>query len=142
MDEASAEYMATTLVNQAKRVREGDYALLVTTEEGGEQANTLEYYVRNDDIWVLEKDVDPNSFIKDDDILCNMEYSCIYNSAEKSEDKCESTEVSKDSIIQNSLKQIIEQFDKNYDISQGELNTQINNKMKYFNSQNIFNFKI
>jgi hypothetical protein len=132
MDEASAEYMATTLVNQAKRVREGDYALLVTTEEGGEEANTLEYYVRNDDIWVLEKDVDPNSFIKDDDILCNMEYSCIYNSAEKSEDKCESTEVSKDNIVNNALKQIIDQFDKNYDISKDELNSKIKKHLDYY----------
>ena len=132
MDEASAEYMATTLVNQAKRVREGDYALLVTIEEGGEEANTLEYYVRNDDIWVLDKEVDPNAFIKEDDILCNMEYSCIYNPEEKSEDKCESTEVSKDNIVNKALKQIIDQFDKNYDISKDELNSRIRKHLDYY----------
>jgi hypothetical protein len=132
MDEASAEYMAITLVNQAKRVREGDYALLVTTEDGGEEANTLEYYVRKDDIWVLEKDIDPNAFIKDDEILCNMEYSCIYNPAEKSEDKCESTEVSKDTIVNKALKDIIDQFDKNYDISKEELNNKIRQHLDYY----------
>jgi hypothetical protein len=132
MDEASAEYMATTLVNQAKRVREGDYALLVTTVDGGEEANTLEYYVRKDDIWVLEKDIDPNAFIKDDEILCNMEYSCIYNPAEKSEDKCESTEVSKDTIVNKALKDIIDQFDKNYDISKEELNNKIRQHLDYY----------
>ena len=132
MDEASAEYMATTLINQAKRVREGDYALLVSTDNSGEMAGTLEYYVRKDDIWVLEKDVDPNAFIKDDDIMCNIEYSCMYNPAEKGEDKCESTEVSKDSIVNNALKQIIDQFDKNYDISKDELNTRILSQLDYY----------
>jgi hypothetical protein len=132
MDEASAEYMATTLVNQAKRVREGDYALLVNTVEEEAVPETLEYYVRRNDIWVLDKDVDPNSFIKDDDVLCNLEYSCIYNPVEKGEDKCESTEVAKDTIISNALKQIIDQFDKNYNISKDELNTKIRKHLEYY----------
>jgi hypothetical protein len=139
MDEASAEYMATTLVNQAKKVREGDYALLIKNFEnihGETLAEEMEYYVRNNEIWVLDKEVDPNQFIKDDDVLCNIDYSCIYNAAEKGEDKCESTEVSKDSIIQQTLKQIIDQFDKNYDISKAELNTVITTKLEYF--KNLF----
>ena len=135
MDEDSAEYMATTLVNQAKKVREGDYALLVTnidTRDGEKMIDEMEYYVRNNNTWVLDKEVDPKLFIKDDDVLCNIDYNCVYNPAEKSEDKCESTEVSKDSIIQNTLKQIIDQFDKNYDISKAELNTVITSKLEYF----------
>lgn len=139
MDEVSAEYMATTLVNQAKKVREGDYALLITnfdTEHGEKMANEMEYYVRNNDIWALDKEVDPKVFIKDDDVLCNINYSCVYNAAEKGEDKCVSTEVSKDSIIQQTLKQIIDQFDKNYDISKAELNTVITSKLEYY--KNLF----
>lgn len=136
MDEASAEYMATTLVNQSRKVREGDYALLITnfdTVQGEKIADEMEYYVRNNDTWVLDKEVDPKVFIKDDDLLCNIDYSCIYNPSEKSEDKCESTEVAKDTIVQNALKQIIDQFDKNYDISKAELNTAITSKLEYFN---------
>jgi tRNA-binding EMAP/Myf-like protein len=133
LDDISAEYMATTLVTQAKKVREGDYALLVNTNESKDFPETLEYYVRNNDIWVLNKDVDPNSFIKSNDILCNIDYNCIYNPAEKREEaKCESTEVSKDQIVNNALKQIIDQFDKNYEISKNELNTLINKKLDYF----------
>ncbi len=137
MDENSAEYMAITLVNQAKKVREGDYALLITNfnnNEGIPNAEQMEYYKRNNDVWVLDKEIDPNLFIKDDDILCNLDYSCIYNTAEKGEDKCESMEVSKDSIIQTTLKQIIDQFDKNYDISKIELHSRIKSKIEYFDS--------
>ena len=132
MDEASAEYMATTLVNQAKKVREGDYAILVTTEENNEHPDRLEYYIRRNDEWVLDKEVDHSTFIKDDDVLCNMEFKCIYNPAEKGEDKCESTEVSKDTIVNNALKQILDQFDKNYEISKDELNTRIKKQLDYF----------
>ena len=132
MDGASAEYMATTLTNQAKKVREGDYALLTMINEGTGDADGVEYYVRNNETWVLEKDIDPALFIKDDDVLCNMEYSCIFNPAEKTEDKCESTEVSKDNIINNVLKQVLDQFDKNYDISKDELNSRINKQLDYF----------
>jgi hypothetical protein len=140
LDEASAEYMATTLVNQARKVREGDYALLISnfeSNDGEKMAEDMKYYVRNNDTWVLDEEVDPATFIKDDDILCNIDYSCIYNPAEKSEDKCESTDVSKDTIIQNTLKQIINQFDKNYDISKAELNTVITKKLDYF--KELFN---
>jgi hypothetical protein len=142
MDESSAEYMATTLVNQAKRVREGDYALLIVSLDGGElndkMADQMEYYVRRDDIWVLDKELDPKVFIKDDDILCNIDYSCIYDplsNQKKDENKCQSTEVSKDSIIQSTLKQIIDQFDKNYDISKVELNKHITNNINQFKTQ-------
>ena len=132
MNENDAEHMANSLVNQAKRVREGDYALLIVNSnvEGQEIPEQMEYYVRNNDIWVLEKNIDPNVFIKDDDVLCNMEYKCIYNSGEKGEDKCESINVSKDTIVNKALNQILEQFDKNYEISKLELNTKINKELE------------
>jgi hypothetical protein len=131
LDELSAEYMAETLANQVKKVREGDYALLLTTTEG-ERPDQLEYYVRNNDIWVLDKDIDPNLFLTNDDILCNINYNCIYNPKEKGEDKCESTEVSKDSLVNTALKDILDQFDKNYKMSKEELNTHINKHLSYF----------
>ncbi len=134
MDENSAEYMANTLVNQAKKVREGDYAILLKTYESIPEQ--LEYYVRRDDMWVLDTNIDPALFIKEDDVLCNINYNCIYNSLEKSDDKCVSTDVSKDTIVQNALKQIIDQFDSQYDISKAELNTHINKQFEYF--QKIF----
>jgi tRNA-binding EMAP/Myf-like protein len=136
MDEQSAEYMAATLVNQAKKVREGDYALLVTDIDENQMPNIMEYYVRKDDVWVLDDKVDPEAFIKDNDLLCNINYECIYNAVEKTEDKCETIDVSKDKIISNALKQIIDQFDKNYEISKDELNSKINIELLYF--QKIF----
>jgi len=131
MDEQSAEHMATTLVNQAKTVREGDYALLVNVINE-EFPETLEYYVRNNDTWVLDKDIDPSSFIKEDDVLCNLNLSCVYDASEKGEDKCESMVLAKDEIVNNALKQILDQFDKNYNISKEELNSKIKKHLDYY----------
>jgi len=133
-DEQTAEYMAETLVNQAKRVKDGYYALLAN-EENDEPVN-LEYYIRQNDEWVLSNDVDPTLFIKDNDILCNINYDCMFNAVAKDEEKCESTDITKDTIVNNTLKQIIDQFDKHYDISKDELNQQINKHLKYYG--NIF----
>ena len=143
MNEESAEYMANTLVNQAKRVREGDYALLILTNgsessENDPRADQMEYYVRNNDVWILDNELDKEMFIKDNDVLCNIDYSCMYNTSMKKEEtndnKCISTETTKNAIIQNTLKGIMDQFDEKYEISQSELNTHITNKIEYYNN--------
>jgi len=131
LDEQSAEYMASTLANQVKRVREGDYALLVNAVNE-ELPESIEYYVRNNDTWVLDKEVDPKTFIKEEDVLCNVNFNCVYNPMTNSDDKCESSELTKDTIVNNSLKQILDQFDKNYNISKEELNSKINTHLEYF----------
>ncbi len=132
LDEQPAEHMADALINHVKKVREGDYAILVRHNENFPDA--LEYYVRNSDIWVLDEKVDSNTFIEQNDILCNINFSCMYNT--KNEGKCESTEVSKDTIVNKALKDVLDQFDKNYNISKEELNTSIRSQIKYFS--NIF----
>ena len=73
MEENMAEYMATTLVNQIKAVRQGDYAIL--TDHLYDEANhehhlegSMQYYVRNNDVWELDPDIDPKTFIKNEDI--------------------------------------------------------------------------
>jgi hypothetical protein len=135
MPTEEAEYMSETLVNQAKKVRNGQYALLVGIVEGSNhEPEDLTYYVREDDMWIQadSSKVNPSLFIKDDDILCNMEYSCIYNSSVKNDDKCESSSVSQDKILTNALKQIIDQFDKNYNITKDELQGKINKHLEYY----------
>lgn len=134
MSEDAAEHMATTLINQAKQVKEGDYAILVSTmnNDDGPTANTLEYYVRYNDEWTLDNETDSRAFIKEDDVLCNLDYSCIYNSTKKDENKCESVDVSKDTLVKNALTQIIDQFDANYEISETELSSKLNKSYLHY----------
>jgi hypothetical protein len=138
LDERDAEYMADALINRTKKVREGDYAILVR-EYSGDTQPSLEYYVRNNDIWVLDDKTDSNNFmeqnsglcnVKQDDVLCNMDFSCVYNT--KGQGQCETSEVAKDTIINKAIKDILAQFDKNYNLSKEELNTHICSQLKYF----------
>jgi hypothetical protein len=132
LTEEDAEYMAETLVNQAKKVREGNYAMLSISLFGIEPEG-IEYYKRQNDTWVLEKDIDPKWFMKEDDVLCNIDYKCAFNTTTKdSAVACESTEVTKDTIVANALKQILDQFDKSYNVSKSQLNAKIGNHLAYY----------
>ena len=125
-DERTAAYIAETLVNRAKKVANGQYAMLSVSEGDGpnSEAKSLEYYVRKDDEWSKATDIDPQWFIKDEDVLCNIQTDCLFK-PNKTDEACESTEVTRDTMVSNALKQIMDQFDKNYQMTQEEFNKRI-----------------
>lgn len=129
-DEKTAAYMAETLVNGARKVNDGHYAILLN--EDNDNPVELQYYIRKDNEWQVAAEVDPQWFIRDDDILCNIQKDCLYNTISKDEEKCESTEVTKDMIVNNSLKQIMDQFDKSYNISKEQLTTYVKKYVTYY----------
>jgi len=131
IDADTAEYNAVTMVNQAKQVRDGVYAIL-TKVDSDNVPDEQEYYVRQNNEWVVENSVDPSWFIKDDDVLCNINYNCVYNSKTNNTDKCDSVAETKTTVIQNALKDIFEQFDKNYNVSKEDLRLSVEKHMKYY----------
>jgi hypothetical protein len=124
-----AEYEAETLTNRQKRVIDGQYAMLVTTTNVDENPEMLEYYVRENDIWVYVPEIDPQSFITDESILCNIQKDCLYKATTND---CETMEQTRSMLVSNTLKQIMEQFDKSYNISKEELTNKINNLLGYY----------
>ena len=132
-----AQYLAETLVNQAKKVIDGQYAILSFGPENTQVAENvaeLEYYIRKDDVWNKAEEVDPKWFIQDTDILCNINPSCIYNAKNTPEEACESIEVAKETMVSNALKDVMKQFDKNYQISKSELTTYVKKHLDYFDN--------
>jgi hypothetical protein len=130
-----AEYLAETLVNQAKKVIDGQYAILAFGPENTQVAENvaeLEYYIRKDNLWIKAEEIDPKWFIQDVDILCNINPSCIYNTKKTSDEACETIEVSKETMVSNALKDVMKQFDKNYQISKAELTTYVKKHLDYF----------
>lgn len=130
-DADTAAYMADTLVNRAKRVRDGHYAILAKSEAGTLEPTGLEYYIRKDNQWTLVPDVNPEWFIQSDDILCNIQTDCLFKT-NKSDGECESIEVARETMVSNALKEILDQFDKNYQISKEDFNAKIQAKVKYY----------
>ena len=132
-DERDADYLAETLVNQAKKIIEGQYAIIaIEPQYSSENLAELEYYIRKNNIWVKAEEVDPKWFIQDTDALCNINPTCIYNAKKTPEEGCESIEVAKETMVSTALKDIMKQFDKNYKISKSELKTYVNKHLAYF----------
>jgi len=132
-DERTAAYIAETLVNRAKKVANGQYAMLTVSEGDGPSSEVkgLEYYVRKDDEWSKAIDIDPQWFIKDEDVLCNIQTDCLFKPL-KTDDACESTEVTRDTMVSNALKQIMDQFDKNYQMTKEQFNKIVTAKALYY----------
>ena len=128
-DDEIAAYMADTLVNRAKRVRDGHYAILANSESG--KPVNLEYYIRKDNEWVLEENIDPNWFITDDDILCNIQTDCLFKT-NKTDDNCESIEVTRGTIVSNAVKDILSQFDVKYKITKEEFTAKLDKISSYY----------
>lgn len=135
LNDDNAVYLAETLINGLKRVLTGHYALLSVEKDG---IQTMTYYVRNNDTWVeANDDINLSSFMKDDDLLCNINYDCLYDNAEKSDQKCLSSDINIDNTIEKQFKGILDQFDQNYEMSMEELGTLIKNKILF--NENKFN---
>jgi hypothetical protein len=131
-EERDAMYLAETLVNQAKKVIDGQYAIISVEPQIAENLAELEYYIRQDNTWAKAEEVDPKWFIQETDILCNINPSCIYNAKKAPEEACESITVSKETMVSTALKDVMKEFDKNYKISKDELTTYVKKHLSYF----------
>jgi hypothetical protein len=117
-----AEYTSETLINGFKKVMDNHYAVLLDENKVG---SVESYYVRKNNEWIEEKNIDPEVFMDDPDSLCLVQPNCLPSEGEVDE-KCDSLDMNKDTIVGNALKQIMTQFDKNYQISKEELLNQLN----------------
>ena len=135
LSDENASYLSETLTNGLKKVLNGHYALLSILRN---DIQTMTYYVRNNDKWdEADEELNLSSFVKDDDVLCNINYDCLYDTSEKTEEKCLSININEDNTIEKQFKGILDQFDKNYDYSMDELTQLIKNKILF--NENKFN---
>jgi hypothetical protein len=117
-DEANA--LAETLILGYKKVNEGDYALYYAD-------GTLYYFVRENNKWVRYENINNEMVQETPELLCNVQNECI-----SSNEKCNSLNLDKNKLTNITLKEIIEQFDKNYTISKETLENQIKLQLEYF----------
>ena len=126
----NAEYLAETLTNGLKRVLNGQYAIL-STKDVDSDMQIMEYYVRQNNSWEKSNDVNLSSFVTENDLLCNINYDCLYDNNIKGDDKCVSNSLNEDNIIEKQFKGILDQFDSKYEFSLEELKQSIENKIVF-----------
>jgi hypothetical protein len=123
-----AKTMAETLISGFKKVENGNIAILYSFDD-----NVIKYYKRNENRWEFDEDITKSNFLNTDDLLCNFQQNCI-NIEDKYNSKCESFDLNKKEITKNTLKDIVNQFDKNYKQSKELLQQTINKKYDYYSS--------
>ena len=123
-----SESMARTLIRGKKLVGNGDYAILelrpqVVGDESSlsdkekekvaieqEARRKINYYRRQNHVWIYDKDIDDNAFIDTNTLLCNIKESCY-----KNKDTCENVDGETNPRLRKQTKQeILAEFSERY----------------------------
>ncbi len=110
-----APYMAETLITGMKRVVDGDFAILYDLAQ-----DKLLYFKRVHNKWQPDKTIDEKTVTSNQSLLCDFQKDCT-EVDKKYKAICETQDMNKRDVTENALKEIINQFDKKYDMSKEKL---------------------
>ena len=111
-----AEYLADTLISGVKKIKDGQYAIIYNVNEANE--TEFKYFIRKNNKWELDEKVVKDLFTANQNILCNFQEKCISVATSKNTDgKCISLDMSENKLKEESLKDILSEFDEKYIIS-------------------------
>jgi len=134
LTEEQATYLAETLMDGNKKVKDGQYALLYKGySENIENEN--DYYIRKNNKWILDNELSKSQLnIDESAILCDLQEKCISIQSNSDIDKCETLKSNELSLQTNLLKNIISEFDTKYKLSKEQFQKEIKAKFDYFMS--------
>ena len=121
-----ADELADTLIQGMKRVRENDYAMLYDLKD-----EKIQYYKRIKNAWILDKEASETMFANNSNMLCNFQQNCI-EVQDKYNTMCESFEINKKFVLRDAMKDIVDEFDKSYQVSKEQLEAALQKKMDYY----------
>ena len=127
LDDDDAEYLADTLINGYKRVLNGQYAIL---HDQLNIENIYSYYIRKNNQWVFDPNIDKRLITDSQNILCNLQEKCIAVPG-KIDEKCEGTSLNELELQQKLLKNVMDEFDVKYNISKQEFELKVRNAFDY-----------
>ena len=133
MTETDAEYLANTLVDGHKQVIDGQFAILYLGYNQ-QASNEVKYYIRKNNKWELDDELNKENVNTDQSsLLCDIQEQCI-NVTKNNTDKCESTKSDELGLQTKLLKDVINEFDTKYKLSNEELKKKINDRFEYLQS--------
>ena len=133
LSEEKASYLADTLIDGNKKVIDGQHAILYKGYSSNIEDES-DYYVRRNNVWVLDKELSKKSGITDESsIICDLQEKCI-NIPTKNADNCESMKTNELGLQNMLLNNIISEFDSKYKLSKEEFEKEIKKKFEYFMS--------
>ena len=120
IDDAQAYYLTETLINGMRSVLDGHYAILIVITD-------YSYFIRKNNEWELAKNIDPKLISTNENILCNLQLSCM-----SKENMCKNTTGSALAIKQEFIKKAIEEFDAKYAMSKDAFQKMLETRLKYY----------
>jgi len=132
LNDEDAEYLAETLIDGHKKVIPGQYAILYYPSAEFK----VDYFVRNNNQWVLDNSLEKNTNTTDPDMLCELQKKCIAvpTSEPDMDSKCESITLDKITLQNQVLKDVISEFDTKYRLSKDEFERKIREEFDYSSS--------
>jgi hypothetical protein len=132
ISESDADYLANTLLDGHKKVKDGQYAILYKGYK--EKANEeIDYYVRRNNNWELDNEMSNVINTDETNILCNLQEKCIsVPNNNNTDDKCESIQENELGIQNKLLKDVINEFDTRYKVSKDQFEKETKEKFDYF----------
>jgi hypothetical protein len=134
LSDIDADYLANTLLDGNKKVLNGQYAILYKgyNENSNEE---VDYYVRRDNKWELDREISNSINTTESSILCNLQQKCIsVPTANNFDDKCESIKSDELGIQNKLLKDVINEFDFKYKLTKDEYEKLIKDSYEYHSS--------
>jgi hypothetical protein len=116
------DYMAETIMNNNKKVREGDLAIIYDNEQ-------VKYYKRENDEWIPFEIDETTSYATDsNELLCNFREKCM----EDSKNDCLPMSSISTMITKNNLSKMLSEFDKKIEINIDVLEQNMRENYQYY----------
>lgn len=121
---------ARALIEKQRLVENGEYAVLEQQTETGPK---IYYYRRLDNIWLPDENIDIGQFTDNSKVFCNLNTNCI-----NIDSNCEDIGDGKTLIESNNIKNLLNEFDVNFQKDMQEIKKNIQEEY----AKSIINIKI
>jgi hypothetical protein len=143
-----AKTLATTLISKKKLIGDGDYAMLEikptlprdldeskltdkekeAIESEADIRKKVSYYRRLKDVWVADNEINQDAFLDTNTLFCNISTNCFKN---QKNNVCETTDDATSRFRDITKKNMLQEFDKRYEITIDELEKELENNIQY-----------
>jgi len=122
LNKNDAKYEATSMIEGKRKVQDGQYAVL---ELDNIDNIKYFYYKRENEKWVKDESIAPNSYYGTSELFCNVQNKCI-----NINETCADTSFASELVRKDLLKQMENEFDSQYEEDMKKYKKKINHKFK------------
>ena len=117
MNEINATREAESIVNNKRIIMDGEYCILELTDN---DSVSIQYYIRNNQQWVLDDSIDTNIITDNTKLFCNLNEKCI-----SVKNNCTDVNSGINEIKKHNLTLLLAEFESNLNVNKESIITTI-----------------